>query len=138
MGYAVKADTLEELGEAMGLIDVDTFVKTIETYNADYEAGNDDSAFGVAHDAMTPILEAPFYAITTKDVSSFCLAGLAVDENCRILKEDGSEIANLYGAGELICGNITAGYYTGSGSQVGPGMYEGKIIADDIAAGMTE
>ena len=138
MGYAVKADTLEELGEAMGLADVDTFVKTIETYNTDYEAGNDDSAFGVAHDAMAPVLEAPFYAITTKDVSSFCLAGLAVDENCRILKEDGSEIVNLYGAGELICGNITAGYYTGSGSQIGPGMYEGKIIADDIAAGMTE
>lgn len=138
MGYAVKADTLEELGEAMGLSDVDAFVETIETYNTDYEAGNDDSAFGVAHDAMAPILEAPFYAIRTKDVSSFCLSGLAVDENCRILTEDGSVIGNLYGAGELICGNITAGYYTGSGSQVGPGMYEGKIIADDIAAVMAE
>ena len=85
---------------------------------------------------MAPVLEAPFYAIKTKDVSSFCLSGLAVDENCRILKEDGSVIENLYGAGELICGNITAGYYTGSGSQVGPGMYEGKIIAEDISSVM--
>ena len=32
-------------------------------------------------------------------------------------------------------GNITGGErYTGSGSQVGPSLYEGRIIADAIAA----
>ena len=133
MGYAFKADTLEEFGALMEVENVDAFAESITTYNEDYEAGNDDSVFGVAHDAMAPVKEAPFYAIRTKDVSSFCLSGLAVDGNCRILKEDGSVIENLYGAGELICGNLTAGYYTGSGSQVGAALYEGKIIADDIA-----
>ena len=135
LGYAFKADTLEELAEALGLTDTEAFVKTIEQYNADFAAGNDDSVFGVPNAAMSPILEAPFYGIKTKAVSSFSLAGLAVDENCRILREDGSVIPNLFGAGELICGNITGGErYTGSGSQVGPSLYEGRIIADAIAA----
>ena len=134
LGYAVKADTLEELAAALGLTDVDAFVQTITTYNEDYAAGKDDSVFGVPNAAMSPILEAPFYGITTKAVSSFSLAGLAVDENCRILREDGSVIPNLFGAGELICGNITGGErYTGSGSQVGPSLYEGRIIADAIS-----
>lgn len=114
---------------------MDTFVKTIEQYNADYAAGVDDSVFGVDNEAMSPILEAPFYGIKTKAVSSFSLAGLAVDEDCRIIREDGTPIPNLFGAGELICGNITGGErYTGSGSQVGPSLYEGRIIADALAA----
>lgn len=134
LGYAFKTDTLAELGEALGLTDVDAFVATIEQYNADQAAGVDDSAFGVANSAMSPILAAPFYGIRTRAVSSFSLAGLAVDEDCRILREDGSAIPHLFGAGELICGNITGGErYTGSGSQVGSGLYEGKIIAEAIA-----
>ncbi len=83
---------------------------------------------------MNPVVKAPFYGIRIKAVSSFSLAGLAVDENCRILRRDGSVIPNLYGAGELICGNITGGErYTGSGSQVASGLYERKIIADAIS-----
>ena len=97
--------------------------------------GVDDTVFGVANSAMAPILEAPFYGIKTRAVSSFSLAGLAVDEDCRILREDGTATPNLFGAGELICGNITGGErYTGSGSQVGSGLHEGKIIAAAITA----
>jgi fumarate reductase flavoprotein subunit len=131
-GYAVKADTLEELAEALELTDVDAFVDTINTYNSDAASGQDDSVFGVANAAMAPVTVAPYYAVKIKAVSSFSLAGLAVDENCKIIKEDGTPIENLYGAGELISGNLTAGYYTGSGTQVGSGLYEGKIIANDI------
>jgi succinate dehydrogenase/fumarate reductase flavoprotein subunit/uncharacterized protein with FMN-binding domain len=135
-GYAVKADTLEELAEALELTDVDAFVDTMNTYNSDAASGQDDSVFGVSNEAMAPATEAPFYAVKIKAVSSFSLAGLAVDENCKIVKEDGTPIENLYGAGELICGNLTAGYYTGSGTQVGSGLYEGKIIANDILSEM--
>lgn len=136
LGYVKKADTLEGLAEAMGLTDTAAFVSTIETYNADKAAGADDSVFGTPNASMVPVLEAPYYGVTIKAVSSFSLAGLAVDENCRIIREDGSAIENLYGAGELICGNLTPGYYPGSGTQVGAGLYEGKIIADDIAAAL--
>ena len=129
-GYAFKADTLEELAEAAGL-DIEGFVSTMELYNADAE-GEGDSVFGVAKEAMAPVTQAPYYAIKIRPVSSFSLAGLAVDESCHIIKEDGSVIPNLYGAGELICGNLTAGRYTGSGTQVGCGLYEGAIIAEDI------
>lgn len=133
LGYVAKADTLEELAEAMGLTDAAAFVNTIETYNADAQSGKDDSQFGVSNAAMSPVLEAPFYGVTIKGVSAFSLAGLAVDGTCRVITEDGAPIENLYGAGELICGGIASPYYPGSGTQVGSGLYEGRIIADDIA-----
>lgn len=132
LGYVVKADTLEKLAEQMG-VNSDAFVKTINGYNAASEAGVDDQDFGVKNSALVPVLKAPFYAVRTKAVTSFSLAGLKTNEFCEILKEDGQPIPNLYGAGELICGNLFYGTYSGSGSQIGSAIYEGRIIADSIS-----
>lgn len=132
LGYVAKADTLEELAEQMG-VKSNAFVETISNYNTAYEEGVDDPDFGVSNSALSPVLEAPFYGVKIKAVSSFSLAGLKASEYCEILKEDGQPIPNLYGAGELICGNLFYGTYSGSGSQVGAGLYEGRIIADVIA-----
>lgn len=137
MGYAVKADTIEELAEKLG-VDATSLKNTVDTYVAEKEAGQEDSAFGVANEAMGSLTEAPYFALKMDGVSFASLAGLVADENCHIVKEDGTWIENLYGAGELVSGNILQGRYAGSGSQVGAALYEGKIIADDIAASLAE
>ncbi len=131
LNYVVKADTLEELADKLG-IDTKTFTDTIARYNAAAESGEDDPDFGVVNNALVPVVEAPFYAVKTKAVTSFSLAGLKTDGFCRILNKEGQPIPNLYGAGELISGNMFYGTYSGSGSQVGSAIYEGKIIADSI------
>ncbi|MDO4623644.1 MAG: FAD-dependent oxidoreductase [Eubacteriales bacterium] len=131
--YAVTADTIEELAE---LIEVDPaeLQKTVDTYTADLEAGNDDSVFGTANANMKSLSQAPYFALKMDGVSFAGLAGLVVDDTCHILNADNEVIPNLYGAGELVGSNILQGRYAGSGSQVGPSLYEGKIIADAIAA----
>lgn len=131
--YAVTADSIEELAE---LIEVDpaALEKTVDTYVADKEAGNDDSAFGTANASMKSLSQAPYFALKMDGVSFAGLAGLNVDATCHILTAEGEAIPNLYGAGELISSNLLQGRYAGSGSQVGPSLYEGKIIADTIAA----
>lgn len=40
--------------------------------------------------------------------------GLACDEYCRLLTEDGTPIENLYGVGELIMGNVCGGTKQGA------------------------
>ena len=131
--YAYQADTLEELAGEIGVTPA-AFASEIAGYNEIKESGADDPAFGTPNGAMTAVTQAPYYAVKIRGVSSFSLAGLAVDGQCRILREDGSAIENLYGAGELICGNYLQNRYAGSGSQVGGGLYEGRIIADAISA----
>lgn len=131
-GYAVKADTLEALAGEIG-VPADALAETVEVYNKMAEDGIDDEATGLPAAAMSPATEAPYYAIETHLVSFGVTAGLAADENCNILREDGTPIEGLYGAGEVVVGNIMSGKYTGSGSQIGPAIYEGRIIADAVA-----
>ncbi len=131
--YAVVADTIEELAELIE-VDPETLQQTVDTYTADQASGSDDSAFGTANESMKSLTEAPYFALKMDGVSFAGLAGLVVDDTCHIVNADGDAIPNLYGAGELIGSNITQNRYSGSGSMVGPSLYEGKIIADAIAA----
>ena len=116
-GYAYHADSIEELAALIN-IDADTLQATVDAYN---ETAEDQLA------------EGPYYAIKMDGVAFASMAGVTVDEFCHITKTDGSVIPNLYGAGEMCSGNILQNRYAGSGSQVGASLYEGKIIADQIA-----
>ena len=62
MSKVFKCDTLEELAKAMGVPDdkMDTFMASIDEYNAMCDAGKDDK-FGKDASALIPIREAPFY-----------------------------------------------------------------------------
>ena len=131
-GYAVKADSLEKLAEEIG-VPAAALVESVDAYNKMAEEGTDDAETGLPAAAMTPATKAPYYAIETHLVSFGVTAGLAADENCNILTEDGTPIEGLYGAGEVVVGNIMSGRYTGSGSQIGPAIYEGRIIADAVS-----
>lgn len=131
-GLAAQADTLDALASAIS-VPADALKQTVDAYNADAAAGRDDTSFGVPNASMTPATMAPFFAIPTHLVSFACIAGLKADANCNIVKSDGSTIKGLFGAGEVIAGNLMSGTYTGSGSQIGPSMYEGYIIAEQVA-----
>lgn len=131
-GRAFRADSLQALAAAAG-IDASALEATVQSYNTTANSGADDSEFGTPNASMTPAQTAPFYAITTHLVSFAVLAGLKANENCAILDENDSPIPNLFGAGEVVAGNLFTQTYPGSGSQIGSGIYEGKIIADQIA-----
>ena len=61
-----------------------------------------------------------------------CLMGLKTDGFCRILGENDVPIPGLYGAGEIIIGNICGGTeygarYPSCGSCLAAGVYGGPI-----------
>jgi fumarate reductase flavoprotein subunit len=126
-GKILKADTLEELAQKAG-IHYETFAAEVETYNNDYAAGSDDSKWGQAKDEMAPLTTEPFYMMEILPWSTMgVLAGVKANEHCQILKANDEPIPNLYGAGELIMGNVVYDRYPSCGTALATGMYGGVI-----------
>lgn len=126
-GLAVKADTLEELAKITG-INYEELAKEVETYNNDFTAGKDDSKWGIPNSRMTPIQEGPFYMAEFMPWSTMMtLSGIKVNKNCQILGANDEPIANLYGAGEFILGNIVNDSYPSCGTALASGLYGGVI-----------
>lgn len=93
----VKADDLESLAENMG-VPVDTFTKTMETYNKDANAGKDP--MGKDPQYLVSIDTAPYYGVKLYGQTMGTFAGVKTDDSFRVLREDGSIVNNLYAAGE--------------------------------------
>ncbi|WP_084078755.1 FAD-binding protein [Demequina sp. NBRC 110057] len=149
-GVAVRADTLEELAEKMG-VDKETFKATIQRFNGFARAGKDED-FNRGHDAydnyygdpghkpnpnLGEIAHGPFTAIKIVLGDLGTKGGLLTDEHSRVLHTDGSVIEGLYAAGN--CSAAVAGRtYPGAGATLGPalvfGYRAGKHAASRAAA----
>ena len=100
-GLMLKAETLEELAEKMGL-DADAqavFLEEVARYNDLYDA-QEDSDFGKEAYRLSALRTPPFYAqwyggnlLTTCD-------GLCIDKECRVIDADCKPIEGLYAIGD--------------------------------------
>ncbi len=127
-----KADTLEELAEQMG-IQTEALMNTVEIHNNHCAKGESDE-FNTPPEAMVPIINGPFYGMVHRAGTIGTIAGLAVDEEMRVIREDQTVIENLYAAGELIYGNWFNGNYPMSGTGLGGCVSSGRIAAHTILA----
>ena len=93
----VKADSIEALGEAMG-VPVDTFATTMKNFNEGALSGKD--AMGKQKDYLVPVEVAPYYALKIYPKTMGTFAGVKTDDNFSVLREDGTVIPNLYAVGE--------------------------------------
>ncbi|MGI3187134.1 FAD-dependent tricarballylate dehydrogenase TcuA [Nioella aestuarii] len=138
----IKADTLDELAEKLGL-SPDKLTATVEEFNA---ACGDISAFhpteldGVATLGLSPpksnwarpIAEAPFYGYSLRTGVTFTYLGLKVDQNAQCSTGNGP-IRNLWAAGETMAGSILGqGYLAGFGMTIGTVF--GRIAGREAAA----
>jgi len=124
----VKADSLPELAQKLGL-DVDTFMRTMNDYNAacrvgtfDHTALDDCHTEGVApaktHWAR-PIDTAPFYGYALRPGITFTYLGLKVNDQAAV-HFGGAPSDNLFVAGEMMAGNVLGkGYTAGVGMSIG-------------------
>jgi fumarate reductase flavoprotein subunit len=123
-----KADTLAELAEKTG-INGPNLEQTVATYNTGQASGED--ALGREHLPL-PIEEAPYYALRTQSWCLTTFAGIAVDDQLRVIREDNSPIANLYAAGELLgSGQFMGSSYCG-GMLVTPALTFGRLLGQKI------
>ena len=135
MSKIYKCDTLEELAKAMGVADdkMDTFMASIEEYNAMCDAGKDDK-FGKDASALIPIREAPFYGCAqtlgnrSASPSMVTMNGMMTDLNLNVLDVDYAPIKGLYAAGNSLGGRYGTGYSTPcAGNSIGMAVTHGRL-----------
>ncbi|EKU50050.1 NADH-dependent flavin oxidoreductase [Staphylococcus massiliensis] len=104
-GTLVKADTLEELAQKLGMPEA-ALVETIKAYNRFVDQGHDDAFDKNAFDLK--IEKAPFYATPRKPAVHHTMGGLSINERAQVLNIDDQVIEGLYASGE-VAGGIHAG-----------------------------
>lgn len=145
-GVSVKADTLGELAQRLGL-DLATFRATIERFNGlarsgrDQDFGKGDSAYDRYYGDPTvhpnpclgPIEKGPFlaYKVVIGDLGT--KGGVLTDVDGRALREDGSVIEGLYAAGNNSA-SVMGRTYPGPGSTIGPAAVFGLRAARHMAS----
>ncbi|WP_299692472.1 FAD-dependent tricarballylate dehydrogenase TcuA [uncultured Vibrio sp.] len=136
----IKADSLEELAEKMGL-DPQALESTISEFNAACRPGkfHPTELDGLSTEGLEPaktnwarpIDSPPYYGYSLKTGVTFTYLGLKVNENAQVQGND-SQIKNLWAAGETMAGSILGqGYLAGFGMAIGTvfGRIAGKEAA---------
>ena len=123
-----KADTLEELAQKIGL-DPAALVATVKAYNTGRAAGRD--YFGRLN-MPAAIEKGPFYAIRQQGASVTSTAGIAVDAELRVIREDRTPIKGLYAAGEILgSGQLQGDAFVG-GMMAMPCMVFGRLLGEKM------
>ncbi|WP_296010659.1 FAD-dependent oxidoreductase [uncultured Adlercreutzia sp.] len=136
--HFVKADTLEELAEKLG-IDPAGLVAEIEAFNANAAEGNDPvfhrgekhldinttgimagSRTDIPNPVLAPLATGPFYGTTYVPGSCSTAGGLTINENAQVVNTAGEPIPNLYAVGCASSG-ISGGTYVHGGISLGSG-----------------
>ncbi|MEM6640196.1 MAG: FAD-dependent tricarballylate dehydrogenase TcuA [Pseudomonadota bacterium] len=122
----LKADTIEDLLASIEGIDRDAALKTVAEFNAavDREREFDPTILdGKGTRGLSPdktnwacaLDTPPFLAYPVTCGITFTYSGLRVDDEARVLREDGAPIDGLLACGEMVGNVFIAGYPGGSG-----------------------
>jgi fumarate reductase flavoprotein subunit len=127
----LTADTLEGLARVAG-IRWPALQTTIDTYNADCEAGH-DSRFGKSASVWRPVRTGPFYAARIRPaIVCFTSTGLRIDEEARVRDTSDRPIPGLFAAGESSAG-VLGDRIFGGGSSMANVLSFGRIAGRNAA-----
>lgn len=124
-----KADSIRDLAAQMGM-DGDTLQQTVDQFNESVRTGK-DKAFGREF-MLREIKEGPFYAMGAQGITVCSPAGIAADDNLRVLREDGSVIKNLYAAGEVLGFTRLTGNAFAGGMSLTPALTFGRLLGQKL------
>ena len=134
-GRGVKADTLEEVLDGLGL-PRETAMREIERYNAHCRAGVDPD-FHKAPKYLQEIRQAPFYGCPIDDRFFFSvMGGPRTDWRLRICDADDNPIPGLYCLGSMV-GDFYAGCYNFRipGENYGACLTFGYLVGEALGKG---
>ena len=126
-----RADTLDELARK-ARINPDGLKQTVAAYNANVASGQD--AFGRKH-MPRPIAKPPYYAITHLGHSATSAIGVTLDNKLRVTRVDGTPIAGLYAAGEVMGSGSTLGDAFAPGMMLTPALSLGRWLGQTLLIG---
>ena len=132
----LKADTIEELAEGMGL-PVENVKASIERYN-ELAAKGVDEDFGKVSSRLFPVDTPPFYACRFDSAGMLVLmGGLECDTDLHPLNDAGEPIKGLYVAGNTQGGRYLVEYpVTVGGHSLACALTFGKLAGENAAAGV--
>jgi tricarballylate dehydrogenase len=143
----VSAGSVHDLAAALGL-NPDAVAATVRSFNASIRPGGRFDPGGLdscATEGLSPAKShwaqpldtPPFYAVPLRPGITFTYLGVAVTEQARVLRTDGSVLRNVFAAGEIMSGNIlSTGYLAGFGLAIG--HVWGRIAGAEAARGAAE
>lgn len=139
-GRPVRAETLAELAEAMGVPRA-ALEETVATFNAAARAGRFDptardgrSTTGLRPPKSNwalPLESPPFVAYPVTCGITFTYGGLRVDEQARVLDTENKLILGLYATGEITGGFFCFNYPAGAGLM--RGAVFGRMAGEESA-----
>ena len=124
-----KAGSLADLAERAG-IDAAGLKRTVARYNTAQKTGQ-DADFGRQH-MPVPLAEAPFYAIELRGWGLTCFAGLAVNKDLQVVRDDQTPVPGLYAAGELLGNGALMGRSYCGGMMVMPALTFGRLLGQSM------
>ncbi len=128
-GLFVKADTLEECAQGMGIC-VDSLQKTVQQYN-NYVAQGKDEQFH-RRGSLISIAHPPFYIQVVAPSVHHTMGGVVINEKSQVLDADNNIIKGLYAAGEIVGG--THGTNRLGGNAITEILVFGKRAGDFISS----
>src|SRR5919109_907608 len=126
---AIEAGSIAELGAKLEL-EPAALEATVREFNASVRPGRFDTTKldDCRTEGLTPpkthwaraIDTPPYYGYPLRPGITFTYLGVTVDEQSRIIMQDGRPAKNIFAAGEVMAGNIlTKGYLAGFGLTIG-------------------
>lgn len=128
-GWIVKADTLAELAQSIG-VNPEALENTVSLYNEASKTGN-DIQFGRSAEKMSAFSqEGPYYAVEMSPSFTNTQGGPRRNVECEIVDVDGNPIPHLYEAGEL--GSFYPDIYNGGGN-LAECVFSGRVAGTNAA-----
>jgi fumarate reductase flavoprotein subunit len=126
-----RADSLDDLANLTG-ISPEGLKTTVDEYNA-MLARSDPDPYGRTY-RPAPIVEPPFFALENHGITLISFAGVDVDGNLAVRREDGSVIEGLYAVGEVFGAGVTSGNSFCGGMMVTPALALGRWLGSALGA----
>lgn len=120
-GFVIKADTIEELGDKLGL-PVEQLVSTVDRYNSLVKRG-EDVDFGKEDFRLTPLDTAPFYGAKNTGYVLCTLDGIHIDTDMNAIDLEGNKIPGLY-----VIGNDSGAFFANTYPNLSTGMACGRAV----------
>ncbi|GGK17536.1 FAD-dependent oxidoreductase [Salinarimonas ramus] len=135
-GAVIEAADATTLAERLGL-PADALAHTLDEVERLKAQGGTDT-FGRSFSGVKPLVP-PYRAVRVTGALFHTQGGLVVDDDARVVGEDGGPLPNMFAAGGAACGvsgSKASGYLSGNGllSAVAWGYAAGGAAADDAAS----
>ena len=129
-GVFFKADTIEELADKLGFTGdaKETFLATVERYNALYDA-QEDTDFGKPAYRLSAIRKAPFYGCWLGASLLTTEQGIAINEKGQALDNDNKPMPGLY-----ITGDMSGSFFANNYPCLMAGVAMGRTLTFAIKA----